>query len=327
MLRRAGLAPGMRVIDIGCGGGDVSRIAADLVGPSGRVLGIDRSAEAVAASSRRADAAGMRHIAFAVSDLDIFVADAPFDALIGRFVLMYLPDAAATLRALVRNLKANGIVAFQEMEMRSARGYPDAPLFQRCIDWYATAIERAGFESGMGGRLFATFQGAGLPPPQMIAAGRIEGGPESIGYELMAANVRTMLPMLVHHNVVTEAQVDLDTLAGRLRRGALDGGRCLMFPLLVSAWSHEVRAGSMCSNCFRCTFPQSAQGLANVGIKAASPGVEIGEDCGQHPRVPEFLDVLRRSGDRAIRSLGRKEPSDLVCHVDELVRRHGRSPL
>jgi Methyltransferase domain len=236
-LRRAGLASGMRVLDIGCGGGDVSLLAGELVGPSGLVLGIDRSAEAVAAARRRVDAAGMRHVRFAVSQLDAFSTDVPFDALIGRFVLMYLSDPAATLRVLVRHLRSDGIVAFQEMEMRTARGYPDAPLFQRCVDWYATAIERAGFESGMGGKLFAAFQGAGLPPPQMIAAGRIEGGLDSTGYELMAANIRTMLPMLVRLNAVSAAEVGLQTLADRLRHEAVDGGRCLMFPLLVSAWS------------------------------------------------------------------------------------------
>src|SRR5262245_17165364 len=53
-LRRAGLAPGMRVLDIGCGIGDVSLLAADLVGPSGAVLGVDRSAESVAIAERRA---------------------------------------------------------------------------------------------------------------------------------------------------------------------------------------------------------------------------------------------------------------------------------
>ena len=234
-LQRAGLAQGMRVLDIGAGGGDVSLIAADLVGPSGFVLGIDRSAQAVAAAARRVERAGVRHVRFAVSELDAFATDAPFDALIGRFVLMYMADPAATLRALVRHLRPGGVVMFEEMEMRSARGYPDAPLFARCIDWYSTAIEGAGFESGMGGKLFATFLAAGLPAPQARVAGRLEGGPDSPGYALMAANVRTMLPMLLRLNAVSEAEVGLDTLAERLKREAVEGKRCLMFPLLVSA--------------------------------------------------------------------------------------------
>src|SRR5579862_7013949 len=85
-LRRAGLAPGMRVLDIGCGGGDVSLMAAELVGPAGFVLGIDRSAAAVAAASRRVADAGLRHVRFMATELDTFASDAPFDALIGRFV-------------------------------------------------------------------------------------------------------------------------------------------------------------------------------------------------------------------------------------------------
>ena len=236
-LRRAGLASGMRVLDVGSGGGDVSLIAAQLVGPSGFVLGIDRSSEAVMAARRRVEAEKIPQVQFAALEFDEFSTDVPFDALIGRFVLMYLSDPAATLRMLVRHLQSDGIVAFQEMEMRTARGYPDAPLFQRCVDWYATAIELAGFESGMGGKLFATFKSAGLPLPQMIAASRIEGGFDSTGYDLMAANIRTMLPMLVRLKAVTAAEVGLDTLADRLRQEAVDGGRCLMFPLLVSAWS------------------------------------------------------------------------------------------
>jgi ubiquinone/menaquinone biosynthesis C-methylase UbiE len=140
VLRRAGLVPGMRVLDIGCGGGDVSLLAAELVGPSGFVLGIDRSAEAITAARRRVEAAKIQQVQFAASEVDEFSMDIPFDALIGRFVLMYMSDPAATLRMLIRHLQSDGIVAFQEMEMRTARGYPNAPLFQRRVDWYATAM-------------------------------------------------------------------------------------------------------------------------------------------------------------------------------------------
>ncbi|MEA2991922.1 MAG: hypothetical protein QOD40_842 [Alphaproteobacteria bacterium] len=237
LLRSAGLAPGMRVLDIGCGGGDVSLLAAELVGPSGFVLGIDRTEEAIGAARRRAKAEGARHVRFAVTELEAFSADAPFDALIGRFVLMYLPDPAATLRLLIRHLRPDGIVAFQEMDMRTARSQPLAPLFQRCADLHATAIECGGFETGMGSKLFATFQDAGLPPPRVIVGSRGEGGPDSPGYELMAANVRSALPMLERHKVTTAAEIGIETLADRLRAEALDGAKWLMFPLLVGAWA------------------------------------------------------------------------------------------
>jgi SAM-dependent methyltransferase len=47
-FRGAGLVPGMRVLDVGSGMGDVALLAADIVGPGGRVLGIDRDADALA---------------------------------------------------------------------------------------------------------------------------------------------------------------------------------------------------------------------------------------------------------------------------------------
>ena len=48
LLREAGLTPGLRVLDLGCGCGDVAMLAAELVGPNGTVVGIDRSADVLA---------------------------------------------------------------------------------------------------------------------------------------------------------------------------------------------------------------------------------------------------------------------------------------
>jgi len=96
VLKRAGLKPGMRVLDIGCGVGDVATLAGELVGPTGSVLGVDRSAASVRTAERRvAQTRQHARIRFAVADLDSFVPDETFDAVVGRLVLMYLPDAAA----------------------------------------------------------------------------------------------------------------------------------------------------------------------------------------------------------------------------------------
>jgi ubiquinone/menaquinone biosynthesis C-methylase UbiE len=88
-------------------------LAAEVVGPSGAVLGIDRTVAAVNAARRRVAALEIKHITFAVAELESFVADGPFDALIGRFLLMYLPDPAATLRLLFRSLKSGAVIAFR----------------------------------------------------------------------------------------------------------------------------------------------------------------------------------------------------------------------
>jgi ubiquinone/menaquinone biosynthesis C-methylase UbiE len=237
VLRRAGLASGMRVLDIGCGVGDVSLLAAELVGPAGEVLGVDRSPDAIDVASRRAAVRGCRRVRFAAADLDAFATPERFDAVIGRLVLLYLPDPAATLRWLCGLLRPGGIVAMQEYAMLLARSVPECELYCRCSSWIMAAFERAGFERDMGSRLFRTFHDAGLPVPQMISAARAEGGPASPIYDYVAEVVRSLLPVMQRLGVATAGEVGIETLAERLRAEAVANMACVMTPALIGAWT------------------------------------------------------------------------------------------
>ena len=82
LMRGAGIRPGMRVLDLGCGAGDVSFLAAELVGASGSVVGIDRSPEAIAVARTRALAAGLRNVRFEEAAVGTFSAIEPFDMVV-----------------------------------------------------------------------------------------------------------------------------------------------------------------------------------------------------------------------------------------------------
>ena len=237
-FRRAGLAPGMRVLDFGCGAGDVSLLAAALVGPTGAVLGIDRSPEAVATAQRRAEAAGVAHARFAVSEIDAVASDdVGFDAVVGRLVLLYQPDPAATLRALARHARPGGLLVFQEFDIRAARSTPVVPTYQWCGDRIAALYERAGLEPDMGSKLFGAFVRAGLPAPTMIGAGRVEGGADSYVYRYMTTTMRSLLPMFERFGVATAAEVDVDTLEARMRAEAVERASSLVLPAFTAAWA------------------------------------------------------------------------------------------
>jgi len=75
MLRRAGLQHGMHVLDIGCGVGDVSLLAARMVGPEGQVLGIDRAASSVETARRRARSLGETNARVEEADVTSFDSD------------------------------------------------------------------------------------------------------------------------------------------------------------------------------------------------------------------------------------------------------------
>ena len=150
VLRRAGVEPGMRVLDVGCGTGYVSFLAARLVGPTGAVLGVDRSAEAVEVAQGRARDAGLGNVSFVVQDLSEVTVAAPVDALVGRLVLMYLDDPGAALRRLLEGVRPGGVVAFQEMDMGAFTCEPDCALWTATGDRVVQTFARAGIDHRTG---------------------------------------------------------------------------------------------------------------------------------------------------------------------------------
>ncbi|MGE0006605.1 MAG: class I SAM-dependent methyltransferase [Parvibaculaceae bacterium] len=238
LLRRAGIEPGMHVLDIGCGVGDVSLMAAELVGPAGSVVGVDRSSRAIAMAEGRTMEAGQCHrIRFTATDLATYWPDETFDAVIGRLILMYLPNPATILRRLCDHVRPGGIVVFQELAT-AAGSAPETPLLHQCKYWITETLERAGVETDMGPKLYATFLAAGLPAPKMICSGRVEGGGQSPVYDYLAETVRSLLPVMERLGVACAASVGVDTLAERLREEALAHTACVMLPPpLIGAWT------------------------------------------------------------------------------------------
>jgi ubiquinone/menaquinone biosynthesis C-methylase UbiE len=238
VFRRAGIGVGMHVLDLGCGVGDVSFLAAGMVGASGAVLGIDRSASSIETARSRAMAFGLGNVEFEVSELDTFNDHGRrFDALIGRLVLLYLPDPVATLRQFRNLLRPDGLIAFQEVDMDQISQFPASELFTRVVSWIIAAFKAGGTETNMGRRLHSIFLRAGLPQPTMIAASRVEGGPDAYAYTFVTGIVRSLLPLVERAGLASAQEVAIDTLADRLRQDAAANERVVFLPRMVGAWS------------------------------------------------------------------------------------------
>ena len=237
VLRRAGIGPGMHVLDLGCGVGDVSLLASRMVGQSGAVLGIDRAASSVETARRRAGTMGAGNVRFEIADLETFNSAEMFDAVIGRLVLLYQPDPSATLRRFRNFLRPDGIIAFQETDIETSSQVPASETFSRVRSWILAGFKTGGAELNMGSRLLSTFLNAGLPRPAMIAASRVESGPDSQAYASMAQIVQSLLPLLERTGTATIEEVAIDTLADRLRQDAVKNESVTFPPRLVGAWS------------------------------------------------------------------------------------------
>jgi SAM-dependent methyltransferase len=239
VLRLAGLRPGMRVLDVGCGAGDVSFLAASIVGPTGAVVGVDVSPEAVALAERRAASAGLANVRFLAQDLAGLSLDEPVDALVGRLVLMYFPDPAAVLRRLTGLLAPGGLVVFHEFDLAATRSEPHCELFTVATERVRQALARAGADFQTGLRLSHIFQAAGLPRPQMIQGARVESGPDAAVYRQLTEITRTLLPLMERTGVATRAEVDIETLADRLREQAAARDSTLISPAFIGAWARR----------------------------------------------------------------------------------------
>ena len=240
-LVRAGIGPGMRVVDVGCGAGDVSLLAADLVGPGGAVLGLDRSPDAVAAAARRAIERRALHVRFEVADLENWSPDAPVDAVIGRFVLMHQQNPAALLAHLRRVLPRGCLVAFIESDISACRpgthSRPHSPAYHLIVEWWKAIIAAAGAHLDMGSQLAAAFTGAGFMPPTVEAGSYESGGPDSPMVRFAIDSLRSMLPLATQAGLAAPSEADLNRLEAQLRDELTESGRVLAVPPVVAAWA------------------------------------------------------------------------------------------
>jgi SAM-dependent methyltransferase len=244
LFERAGIKAGMRVLDIGSGSGDVALLAAELVGPTGDVTGIDRDPGQVEYAEQRAKALGLANVHFVAGDFREVEFTPAMDAIVGRLVLMYAADPLDAIRRALRNLKSGGIIALQE----SIIDY-EGPVFIEPLDclaakaaqWFRAGFKHAGVHSRMGMRLFALMRKAGLTPSTEIdMLVPIQEGPDGALFGTLASVVRSQIPAIVASGAATEAEIQIDTLEERMIADAPANGVVGYFNLgHVGVWASK----------------------------------------------------------------------------------------
>jgi len=243
-LRRAGVSAGMRVLELGCGIGEVSLMAARLVGPHGHVHGIDIDGDALEIARGRCRSAGHDHVAFEKVDVATHAPAQLYDAVIGRHILIHTPDAAAVLKKAVDRVHVGGLIAFQEYDLSFyPKGYPEMPLIfwveEILIEFFRRGVPRP----NIGTQLFWLMQQAGLPPPECRLECVMDGGPYSPVYEWLAETVRSLLPRMEVLGITRAETVNCDTLAQRMREEALAKRGVMIAPAMIGAFARKPHAG------------------------------------------------------------------------------------
>ena len=238
-LVSAGITRGMKVLDLGSGAGDVAMLCADLVGPQGAVVGIEANGKIVDSARRRVQAMGWQNVEFREGDIRGLDLPRGFDAVVGRWVLMYVEEPDLLLRQVTRLLRPGGIVAFQEsVNLKAAVvTYPRTPTHDAVQQWLNPPVDPPMPVFDMGLRLYGTYLAAGLDGPELRQEAPIGGGPDWPGYAYLAESARSLLPFMEQIGTVTAAEADIDTLEERLRDEALAHDAVQILPAVVGAWT------------------------------------------------------------------------------------------
>jgi ubiquinone/menaquinone biosynthesis C-methylase UbiE len=238
LFREAGIGPGQRVLDLGSGVGDVAMLTARLVGPSGEVVGAERDMRSIARARARVAEAGLRNVSFTQSDVNQIQSSKPFDAAVGRFILMFVSDPVTIVSSLVQLVRPGGIFAFQEPSWA-----PIFPITTHLPLWSAAAslmyetMRRSGANPEMGLALYRIFQEAGLPAPTMQMEVPLGDDPDFIRwmYDVMCS----LRPQIQRLNLSLEKLGDFDTLLERLQAEVASSNGVTSWMAVLGAWAHK----------------------------------------------------------------------------------------
>jgi SAM-dependent methyltransferase len=238
-LGSAGIAAGMRVLDLGTGLGHVAFLAGELVGASGEVVGIDQAAALLAVAEQRKVAAGAGNVHFVEADVRVFRDMRPFDAVVGRLILFHLPDPADVLRHHLEGLADGGLMVMIDFDVGAARSEPPAPVFNAALGWVMAAFRHAGANPVIGTQLGHLLREAGLTGIDTFGFQRYLSADDPDGPLLVSSVVKSLAPVIVAAGIATEEELALDTLEARLAADLQTHRAVGLIPAIAGAWGRK----------------------------------------------------------------------------------------
>ncbi|MFF2041295.1 methyltransferase domain-containing protein [Kitasatospora sp. NPDC058170] len=157
------LRPGQALLDVGCGPGTITADLAELVGPTGRVVAVDTSAEVLEQAAAYVAGRGLDNVVFEVADVHaLHHADGEFDVVHAHQVLQHVADPVAALREMRRVTAEDGVVAARDVDYATMTWYPQAPELDRWLELYRRIARSNGGEPDAGRRLLSWARAAGF---------------------------------------------------------------------------------------------------------------------------------------------------------------------
>jgi ubiquinone/menaquinone biosynthesis C-methylase UbiE len=176
LLAAAGVGPGMRCADVGCGAGHVSRTLAGMVGPTGSVVGLDFDPVKLATARAECGKAGATNVEFRLADVTLWSEPGAYDLIYGRFIVSHLAERPAQVARMCGALGASGTLVLEDIDFSGAFCRPANRWYERYCVLYAEVIGRRGGDANAGADLYRMCLDAGLQDVRVRVAQPVHCG-------------------------------------------------------------------------------------------------------------------------------------------------------
>jgi ubiquinone/menaquinone biosynthesis C-methylase UbiE len=204
LLGRAGICAGMRCIDIGCGGGNVTMELARLVAPGGTVVGVDMDEVKLALARRQAAERHLGNVEFTALDVGDWDEPGAYDAVYARFLLHHVNQPERLLRRMWAGVAAGGVLVVEDADFDGWCCDPPSEGLDFFLDAYRRVLARRNADHATGRKLFGYFLAAGIPDPQVSLGQPVhQGEAKALAYLTLDATADA----IVAEGVATQDEV------------------------------------------------------------------------------------------------------------------------
>ncbi|MGI9005909.1 MAG: methyltransferase domain-containing protein [Streptosporangiaceae bacterium] len=234
LLRLAGVRPGLRCIDLGCGSGDVTFELAGMTGPAGSVLGLDMDQDKVALATAEAGRQGLRTVEFRVGTVAGWDEPASYDVVYCRFLLQHLSAPIDLLRRMWQALRPGGVIVVEDADFDGMFCDPPSDDFDFCRRMYSRVCALNGGDATIGRKLRRYFTEAGITGPELRL---VQAAGSADCNELVLSTLVASAEAITVAGVATAAQVDA-AIAG-LATLASDPATLTSVPRTFQVWARR----------------------------------------------------------------------------------------
>ena len=239
LLDRQAIAPGWRCLDVGCGGGDVTRELARRIGPGGHAVGIDTDETKLAIARQEAAEAGIDNVEYRVADILDSALAPEYDAIYVRFLLTHLTDPATAVARIAAGLRQGGVLIVEDIDASGSFCHPASPEFERYTELYSETARARGANPNLGRRLPGLLAGAGLAPVGVNVVQPAAVSPAGAGGDIKLLSPLTLeniADSAIAERVTTRDEVN--AVLHELHRMAADTTTLMAIPRIVQSWGH-----------------------------------------------------------------------------------------